>query len=465
MSQKKITNPLTGRLINVDGQVYQKLLKEGVIKEKKRKNVKKVSNERKEPIKKFKPSNLLPHQLKVVNFMKQPNHYGILVFHNTGSGKTITALSTVFTLLKQKKTDVIIIGPKSVLPNWEKELTEKFTSVIPENFFLFHMIFNKKKLSEIYDLCRKSIIILDEAHNLKTNIRSKDGKLSGGKKSFMNLKCLNAGWKIICLTATPIVNHLSDIFNISSLFLTDLKKKDLEENFPEIVSKLPISYYNHRPVGYPKATFVDQIVDMNDDEKQQFFLQGEIYNKKNFLVFLNYMRAEGDNFMKGYFSPKVDFIKNQLMKNRKKAIIFSSFLVKGLTTIEKIIEEINPVSIGHVTGKISPKQRQQNIEEFNSDDKFRILLISKAGSEGINLKGCRSVFMLEPGWNYTEQEQVIARAVRYKSHDHLPFSERNVCIYSLYLKDTIDMLLKQKYINPKKKLMEYTNDLFKKNSI
>lgn len=58
-----------------------------------------------------------------------------------------------------------------------------------------------------------------------------------------------------------------------------------------------------------------------------------------------------------------------------------------------------------------------------------MILISKAGSEGIDLKFIRQVHILEPWYNMNLLEQVIGRAVRNFSHKDLPFEKRNVQIF------------------------------------
>jgi hypothetical protein len=58
--------------------------------------------------------------------------------------------------------------------------------------------------------------------------------------------------------------------------------------------------------------------------------------------------------------------------------------------------------------------------------KIKVLLISKSGTEGLDLKNVRYVHILEPYWNFSLIQQVIARGVRYRSHEALPEDERNV---------------------------------------
>lgn len=60
---------------------------------------------------------------------------------------------------------------------------------------------------------------------------------------------------------------------------------------------------------------------------------------------------------------------------------------------------------------------------------IKVVLISTAGSEGIDLKFIRQVHILDPWYNMNRIEQIIGRAVRNFSHKDLPFNERNVEIF------------------------------------
>ena len=61
--------------------------------------------------------------------------------------------------------------------------------------------------------------------------------------------------------------------------------------------------------------------------------------------------------------------------------------------------------------------------------KIKVILISKAGSEGIDLKFIRQIHIMEPWFNMNRIEQIIGRGVRNGSHRDLPFEHRNVEIY------------------------------------
>ena len=56
----------------------------------------------------------------------------------------------------------------------------------------------------------------------------------------------------------------------------------------------------------------------------------------------------------------------------------------------------------------------------------KVVIISEAGSEGIDLTNIRQVHIMDPWYNLNRLEQIVGRAVRWCSHRALPFSERNV---------------------------------------
>jgi hypothetical protein len=61
--------------------------------------------------------------------------------------------------------------------------------------------------------------------------------------------------------------------------------------------------------------------------------------------------------------------------------------------------------------------------------KVKVVLISKAGSEGIDFKYIRQIHILEPWYNMNRIEQIIGRGVRNLSHKDLEFIKRNVQIF------------------------------------
>jgi Helicase conserved C-terminal domain len=88
-----------------------------------------------------------------------------------------------------------------------------------------------------------------------------------------------------------------------------------------------------------------------------------------------------------------------------------------------------------ITGnKLYSPHNKEELEALTSPDnkhgeRIRVVLISKAGAEGLDFKNIRQIHIMEPWFNMSRIEQIIGRGVRNSSHCQLPFEERNVEIY------------------------------------
>jgi archaellin len=100
-----------------------------------------------------------------------------------------------------------------------------------------------------------------------------------------------------------------------------------------------------------------------------------------------------------------------------------------------------PKSISDV---LVPKSDTNNMGQH-----IKVIMITAAGSEGINLFNTRFVHLIEPYWNNVRLEQVVGRARRICSHQSLPLEKQTVSVF-LYL----SVLTKEQYTSSKE-LMHY----------
>ena len=61
------------------------------------------------------------------------------------------------------------------------------------------------------------------------------------------------------------------------------------------------------------------------------------------------------------------------------------------------------------------------------------LVITDAGAESLDLKGVRHIVLMDSVWNKAAEEQIIGRGQRFKSHAHLPPSDRTIASWKLIL--------------------------------
>lgn len=90
-----------------------------------------------------------------------------------------------------------------------------------------------------------------------------------------------------------------------------------------------------------------------------------------------------------------------------------------------------------ITGDISVLDRKEILKIYTSPDNkygkiIQLLIVSKTGAEGLDLKNVRHIHITEPFWNYARIEQIIARGSRFKSHILLKPEEQNIQPY-IYL--------------------------------
>jgi len=173
----------------------------------------------------------------------------------------------------------------------------------------------------------------------------------------------------------------------------------------------------------------------------------------------------------GKYSSKIKTICDEAMRAEGVLLIYSEYIPGGIIPVALALEELGfrrygdkaknlfkdpprepidvitnqPRSPGDksfiparyimITGnsRLSPDNDADIKAATNTDNKdghkIKVILISRAGSEGVDFKFIRQVHILEPWYNMSRIEQIIGRGVRNFSHKDLPFEKRNVQIF------------------------------------
>jgi len=152
-------------------------------------------------------------------------------------------------------------------------------------------------------------------------------------------------------------------------------------------------------------------------------------------------------------SPKVKKIVSDIKRNYKKdpnykGITYSNYLGSGISSIDNQLKN-SKIPYRTFSGETSKKDRTKIIKDYNQG-KVRHLLLSGAGSEGLDLKGTKFVQITEPHWNTARIKQTIGRAARLNSHAHLPENERNVRVKK-YISTTPEPSKFRKFLGAKRK--------------
>jgi superfamily II DNA or RNA helicase len=439
-------NPDTGRCKNKSD--YKKSKKRPLVREPEERvkmerwsRVKKIAND---CVKRSKLP-LRDLQLKVVEYMEDND--GLLVVHGTGCGKTLTAITCSQCYLdKYPERGVVFVGPASLISNFKKEMKRYgITNSKKYTFYSYDAFMLRYKSGRPISLKNKFLIV-DEAHNVRN---------PEGEKSMILVRAAQDADKRLLLTATPYVNFMTDFIPLINMIYGKRIVGTRKQFYGKYANEWLGAEANDRNIETFKYLLQDK-VDMVDCKDPQFFperidhhidvpMDDEYYERYTNLlqreegiyglVFANprkfyngYRRAVNKTGDK-YYSSKIKYALPIFKKG--KAIIFTNWVDFGIKPISEALEE-NNITYEVFSGDTPIEVRQKMVDDFNNN-KFNVLVLTRAGGEGIDLKGVRSVIVLDPTWNDAGLQQIVGRAIRFNSHAHLPPAERKVDVYFMLL--------------------------------
>lgn len=148
---------------------------------------------------------LKKHQELPIKFMK--NNHGLILYHSTGSGKTLTGLFSMY----QFDKDIIIIGPKSSKKSFNDNISKAGLDPTRVTFYTFTKIKeillnelgkpDESNIHKVSKMFKNKSVIVDEAHNLRNE---------KGLNVILN-ESLKLSYKIIMLSATAVINYFNDL--------------------------------------------------------------------------------------------------------------------------------------------------------------------------------------------------------------------------------------------------------------
>ena len=374
------------------------------------------------------------HQKRFIEAFLYSNLRSGIVFHGVGTGKTYSAVALTKSYLQLYPSNkVMIITPPALLFNFIDSMIKYGINPQDKRFSYYsYTTFANKKIDT-----SNSLLIIDEAHNLRTGIyieETEDKKefARTGKRPFLTIKKAEKAHKVILLTATPFINKPYDIENL--LAIGEGRMSYDEDIFGNMVSddngrydyfKYRISKFfneeNNEDFPEKREKFIPIVIDRKTNEGREIVARAGKENPA-----YTYSRIDSLN------KNKFNFIINEIKKNEdKKFVIYTSFQ-KGVDKIIKILNKNNINKIGVISGKKNTIEKANAIDDYNNN-KIKIMIITRAGAEGVSLNETRGIFVIDGVWNEALYTQIVARAIRYKSHAQLPKNERYVNVYKLFL--------------------------------
>jgi len=207
-------------------------------------------------------------------------------------------------------------------------------------------------------------------------------------------------------------------------------------------------------------TLDDKYMDESDDEETKRPISLATHSKKMNKMLFNILQSKGSNLIYSQFKTVEGL---GVFGIALKANGFTEMVIEGsdqnpsfsANTLASLAKGAKEKRFIFFTGEGSKERRNLILNIFNGNfDKLPLAMrtplepftankntkgeicwvigITGAGAEGISLKCCRSVHIMEPYWNNVRLEQVKGRAIRICSHKDLPYEERTVEIYTYY---------------------------------
>ena len=385
---------------------------------------------------------LKEHQIALVEHLL--HHRGAIAVHSTGLGKTLLAIAASQCILDETSiARVLVLTPLSLQENFRKEMVKY--GMDPDDSRYTFSTFDKfaRRFSQGKEQCNKNtFLIIDEAHNFRTQIVYRRGSLAQGKRAKFAVDCAKRVGKVLLLTATPIVNYSHDIINLLALARgeTPLSKKKFEQLLqnPAALARYTGCIFSFRDnphdANYPTSTEHFVRIPMTRSVYREYRNVEETeMSEKSGLFFRNpWLFFSGLRQATNAISPclKCQWAIDKI-KEGQKTLVYSSWVRWGIKHLQSQLEE-EKIPFTEVFGGMSKADRDAAVKKFNSNA-VKVLFITKAGGEGLDLKGVRNVIILDSVWNRPSVDQIIGRAIRYKSHFHLPKSQQHVDIYHLIL--------------------------------
>lgn len=390
-----------------------------------------------------------PHgyQTNIVEFMMK--HRGLIVYHKVGSGKTLTAILVSQCFLDRNPYyKVIVITPAGLLDNFKKEMETSYGNLRNTHkyeYYSYQGFCNAYKQDKVY--CQRALLIIDEGHNLRTpyNKSQKTGKETGVMNGIIT-NAAELASKVLILTGTPLYNSSNDIIQLYNMIRNPFTERKTASSFSYDMLRCKVSFYDTRKSpDFPKRInhfipiemspqFLEKYEKLLEDTKlgmeQRSALSLKLYGENDLQIFFNAIRR-GVNNLEDEKSAKIQWTIAKILNPETPGpiIVFSHWLDAGNKIVASELKK-HSIPYAYIRGEVSMKQRVEIVKNYNQG-KLRVLLISKAGGEGLDLKNTRTIILLEPSWNEASIEQVVGRGIRYKSHANLPPADRKVDVFYL----------------------------------
>jgi len=419
-------------------------------------------------------TELLPYQLDGIAFAVGAGR--AVLADDMGLGKTIQGIGVAELLARLADIQrVLIVCPASLKSQWRSEIG-RFSSRTAQVVLgsaeervghyesdTFFTISNYEQVLRDYAIIERvgwDLIILDEGQRIK-NWESKTSQL---------VKSLKSPFALV-LSGTPLENRLEELYTVVSFIderrlgpayrffhrhrvVDERGRVEGYRNLDQLRETLkPIMLRRTRSsVMQELPERSTEIVRIPPTEEQ--LQMSEEYEKqaaqiaaKRYLTEMDLLRlqkcllmarmASNSTYLvdkeEPAYSSKLERLRELLDQladeGDRKLVLFSEWTTM-LGLVEPVVAGAG-IDFVRLDGKVPQKKRQQLVHRFQNDPNCRAILMSNAGSTGLNLQAANTVINVDLPWNPAVLEQRIARA-------HRMGQQRPVQVYLLVTEKTIE---------------------------
>lgn len=416
-----------------------------------------------------------PYQIEAAKWMAVLAKYSLsgILADDMGLGKSLESIA--FFAALQPRRPSLIVAPKSVVYNWQREFAlwlpetsvvllsgeraerEKALNLMKENDPTVYVTSYDSLRNDLplYENKHFALLLIDEGQYIK-NASAKKSQAVKGLQSDARF----------ALTGTPIENNLNDLWSLFDFLMSgylgdseSFQSRYVREEHNEELKALVAPFILRRKKEdvlkeLPKKTTAVIALTMNEEERKLY--DATVLEAKHMLengaegvpVFailtkLREICVDPSSFFDGVqgISSKFEYLVDALAENianGHKILVFSAFR-KALDHLRYLLDQ-KGIPSSTINGDTAASLRLEIATDFNAKDDIKVLLISlKAGGTGLNLHGADTVVHLDPWWNFAAEKQASDRAYRIGQ-------KRPVSVYKLVYHDSIEekVLLLQK---------------------
>ena len=375
------------------------------------------------------------YQLEAVDFA-DANGGRVINADDVGLGKTAEALMW---LRYRKVGGVIVVCPASVTYKWRAEFNNwypeiKHISILetgnktwPADTEVIITSYDQMRIEvERLKTFRPNAVVFDECHRLKDykSLRTKAAKdLARG-----------VGY-VFGLSGTPIKNRPNELYNLLNLldpaawnwnsfmrrYCFDGNTYQGSNNLAELEERLRSIMIRRmkRDVSDQMSKLTRTIVPMQVDQRTYMKLYTEDHKTwenligrvpKNQLDWLQGMRqwithAKSD--------AALEWAEDFLNSSEEKLVVYCGFL----DIVAKWEQALSSFGVSKIVGSVSQSDRQKVINDWQTSKRKRVMLLTSAGGEGIDLFGkngiqCSTLLFVAREWSPADEMQVEGRLDR-----------------------------------------------------